>query len=151
MRDAARHLFKHGTRAVEVFGAAADQREQFAVADLRNSPEHRRFDQSRALGIDQRREFAPGHRLQRAHFDEQLALYVGGEKAVRAGENAAHAVIFRDDGDDDLGLRGNLAGIGRDPQSARREASVRVGIVIPARHLETLLAQPLRHCRAHSA
>ena len=36
----------------------------------------------RAFRSDDRREFAAGHRLQCAHFDEKLAFYVTTEKAI---------------------------------------------------------------------
>ena len=51
-------------------GAPADERDQLAVSDLRNGAEHRRIDEARPLRLHDRREFASGHRLQRAHFDE---------------------------------------------------------------------------------
>ena len=72
-----------GLRAIEIFGPPADEREQFAVSDLRNGAEHRRFNQARPLRLDQRRELAPGHRLQGAHFDEQLAIDITAQEAFR--------------------------------------------------------------------
>ena len=130
--------------------APADHREQRASADLRDSAKHRRLDQPRAARFDQRRQLSAGHRLQRAHLDEQLSRHVGFEEAVRTAEDAARAVVFGDAGDDDFGAGGDPARIGGDGQSGRGRSLVGRIAVIPTDHGEALLAQPLRHRRAHS-
>ena len=118
---------------------------------MRDGAEHGRFDEPRALGIDQRRQLAAGHRLQRAHLDEQLALDVAGKKTVRPVENAPHAVILGDDGDHDLRLGGDLAGPGGDAQPIGRKRAGDVGVVIPAHDVKALPTQALRDRRAHPA
>jgi len=129
----------------------AHHRHQRAGAHLRDGAEHRRLDQPRAARRGERRELAAGHRLQRAHLDEQLAADVGCEKARRAGEDLPHAVVVGDAGDDDVGCGGNAAGVGGDAQTAGRLRRVGGGALIPTEHIKALLAQPLRHRRAHAA
>ena len=80
-----------------------------------------------------------------------LPLTSPAEKTVRPVEDAPHAVILGDDGNHDLGLGGDLAGIGGDPQSVGRQRAVDVGVVIPAHDVEALLTQALRYRRAHPA
>ena len=57
----------------DVGGLPAEQREELALAHGRDRAEDRRIDQACALGGDRRRQFTMGHRLQRAHLDEELA------------------------------------------------------------------------------
>ena len=139
-----------GLARVEILGASANEREQFAVLDLRNRAEHRQVDQSRTPGFDQRHKLARGHRLQCAHFDKQLAFDITGQEPVRTVENVADAVILGNDRDDDFRFGGQGAGICRDPQSARSQRLVSVGIAIPAHDVEPVLAQTVGHRCAHS-
>jgi hypothetical protein len=115
VNDAPGQFFQHRLSAIEILSRTANHGEQRAGLHLWNRPEHRRLDQPRAARFDQRLKLAAGHRLQRAHLDEQLALDVAFEEPGWAGENLPHAVIFGDAGNDDRGERGNAAGIGGDP------------------------------------
>ncbi len=151
MDDAPSQLFQHRPRPLDILRLAANHGEQRAGLHLWDRAEHRRLDQPRAARFDQRHKLAAGHRLQRAHLDEQLALDVAFEETGRAGENLSHAVVFGDAGNDDLGGRGNAAGIGGDTQSVRGQRLVRFGALVPARHVKSLLAQAAGYCRAHAA
>ena len=151
MDDAPGQLFQHRPRALDILEATADHGEQRAGLHLWDGAEHRRLDQPRAARFDQRHKLAAGHRLQRAHLDEQLARDVAFKEPGGAGENLSHAVVFGDAGNDDVGDRGNAAGIGGDTQPVRGQRLVRFGVLVPAGHVKTLLAQAAGYCRAHAA
>ena len=150
MHDAARQQFENRASAFDILGLAADQREQFSVAHLRDGAEHRRLDQPRALGFDQRRQFARRHRLQRRHVDKKFARHIAAQKTIRSVENAAHIVIGGDDRNDDIGVGGNRARARHKRHAGGRQRRHRRAIAIPGDDVASVLPQPLAHCSAHS-
>src|SRR5262249_52978537 len=130
---------------------SAGHHHELALAHAWDYPEHRRIDQARAFRFDQRSELAAGHRLQRAHLDEQLAGDIAGEEAVVAAEQLSHSSVFGDDRDDDVGPSRAGARADNDTRaSARACAGSRVP-TIPSDDLELMLRESLRDRRAHAA
>ena len=132
MDDTACHLVEHRTRAFKVLGAAADQGAEAPGPHLRDRAEHRRVDQPRTHALHLRRQLTAGHRLQGAHFDEQLVFHVAGQEPFRTVVDPAHAVIFGNDRDDEFGFSSNRAWIGGDRQAGLGERFICRTALIPA-------------------
>jgi hypothetical protein len=149
--DLAGELFQDGAGAFEVLGLAADHREQLAVARRRDRAEHRRFDQACAGRLDHRRKFAPGHRLQGAHVDEQLAADVAGQITVLAAKDVPYAAVFGDDRDHGVGAVGHRAGMRRDRHAVSGGGLHRHRVAVPADHVEAGAGEPRLDGAAHAA
>jgi hypothetical protein len=103
-----------------------------------------------------------GEALCRPSVDDTIGLkgypYTGGLNWIHETSREIWAVldvcvteaVRREAGNDDAGSGGNVAGIGSNGQTIRRRRLVPGGVMIPADHVETLLVQALRHCRAHA-
>ena len=150
MDDAPGELFQHRLGAIEILGLTADHGEQRAGLHLRDGAEHRRLDQPRTARFDRRRKLAAGHRLQRAHLDEQLALDVAFEEPAGPANilrTPWSSVMLEMTTSATVATPRALAAM-RSPSAA---SALGLGALVPARHVKSLLAQTAGYCRAHAA
>ncbi len=150
MHDATREVIEHAPRARNVGGVAAGQRKQLPFAHGRNRTQHGGVDQACALGGNQGRQLAMGHRLQGAHLDEELAGCVTGQESVRTGKDAAHALVLGNDGENHVDRRRDLPRIGRCLHAIALSGE-RLGVLVPGDHLAAAFGKPLRNRRAHAS